>query len=249
MQAEPFDTARQGPDRRWKVSSDSAAADLSPNPVPVATKVRFGKAAGLRTRPGSESPGLSQFRLAQGTETSRTSRFSRLEFPRMHRVFDSAAPRHDSPSTPRCVLPSPRLDKVGTRNLLMSELHGWPACTPSSCHTRDVATPGVEVGAEWLAKPCSYDSFIRYSRPVHPGAFPISADPSGHQDVLELFGGQAFVAEPAVEALRVAVLPRRPRFDVQGLHFELRKPAPNRLGDELRAVVAADVHGHAPHRK
>jgi len=34
------------------------------------------------------------------------------------------------PITPCRVLPSPQLDKVGTRKVLISEINGWPACAP-----------------------------------------------------------------------------------------------------------------------
>ena len=49
------------------------------------------------------------------TETNRTSRFSRLEFPRMHRFVDSAVSASISPIAIAAVLPSPCQDKVGTR--------------------------------------------------------------------------------------------------------------------------------------
>ena len=49
------------------------------------------------------------------TETNRTSRFSRLEFPRMHRFVDSAVSAPISPIAIAAVLPSPCQDKVGTR--------------------------------------------------------------------------------------------------------------------------------------
>ena len=94
----------------------------------------------------------------------------------MHRVSDSAASRHDSPLASRRMWPSPQSDKVGTRYELISELNGWPACTPSPCNTRGITVASVGFGAERLAKPFSYDSFIRYSRPVYPGAFLIDAN-------------------------------------------------------------------------
>ena len=51
--------------------------------------------------------------------------------------------------------------------------------------------------------------------------------------------------KPAVEALGVAVLPRAARLDVQRLHARSRQELADRSGDELRAVVAADVLRHA----
>ena len=38
--------------------------------------------------------------------------------------------------------------------------------------TAGITVTSVGVGAERLAKPFSYDSLIRDSRPVYPGAFP-----------------------------------------------------------------------------
>src|SRR5262245_26303673 len=61
------------------------------------------------------------------------------------------------------------------------------------------------------------------------------------QHAVELLGVEQFVSHLAVERLRVAVLPRRPRVDVQRLQAGARHPHPDRLGDELRPVVAADV--------
>src|SRR5262249_14438701 len=57
----------------------------------------------------------------------------------------------------------------------------------------------------------------------------------------ELLDVEQLVAHLAVERLAVAVLPRRPRLDVQRLQPRLGHPRPDRPGDELRAVVAADV--------
>ena len=59
--------------------------------------------------------------------------------------------------------------------------------------------------------------------------------------VHELFSVGQLVSQPAVERLGVAVLPGRARLDVQRLHARLLQPTPDRLGDELRPVVAANV--------
>ena len=42
---------------------------------------------------------------------------------------------------------------------LISELHGWPACSLPPCYTRSVATPSVGFRAERLASPYSCDVF------------------------------------------------------------------------------------------
>ena len=49
------------------------------------------------------------------TETNRTSRFSRLECPRMHRFVDSAVSAPISPIAIAAMLPSPCQDRIGTR--------------------------------------------------------------------------------------------------------------------------------------
>src|SRR3954467_2097492 len=56
---------------------------------------------------------------------------------------------------------------------------------------------------------------------------------------------EQFVPEPGIEALDVAVLPRASRSDVGGLASDRRDPLLDGLGDELRAVVGADVARHA----
>lgn len=56
----------------------------------------------------------------------------------------------------------------------------------------------------------------------------------------EPFDVQAFVAQPAVEALVRAVLPGLARVDMHGLDLVLGEPLQDRQADELRPVVAAD---------
>ena len=48
-------------------------------------------------------------------EANRISRFSRLEFPYMHKVFDSAVSVPHSPCTQGTMLPSHNRERVGTR--------------------------------------------------------------------------------------------------------------------------------------
>jgi hypothetical protein len=57
---------------------------------------------------------------------------------------------------------------------------------------------------------------------------------------------EKFVAQLAVEALAVPVLPRAPRLDKQRLHAHFAQPPAHRLGRELGGVVRADVRRHAP---
>src|SRR4051794_4017222 len=62
----------------------------------------------------------------------------------------------------------------------------------------------------------------------------------------ELLRVEQLVPHLAVERLRVPVLPRRPRLDVQRLQTRATHPRPDRPRDELRAVVTADVRRRAP---
>ena len=63
--------------------------------------------------------------------------------------------------------------------------------------------------------------------------------------ILEQFPRQKLVSQLPVEALRVSVLPRAPRSNVQRLDAQTFQPLPNRLGHELRPIVAADRTRHA----
>jgi hypothetical protein len=66
------------------------------------------------------------------SEANRTSRFSRLEFPRMHRFVDSAVSAPISPIAIAAMLPSPCQDKVGSRKRCPVHTFGagalWLAC-------------------------------------------------------------------------------------------------------------------------
>ena len=93
---------------------------------------------------------------------------------RLRRVFRRLAILRCLP----CCLPHSRT-RSARGTMQISELNGWPACSPCPCHTQDVTVLSVGFGAEWLARPFSYDSFIRYSRPVYPGAFPAPAPGAG----------------------------------------------------------------------
>ncbi len=65
----------------------------------------------------------------------------------------------------------------------------------------------------------------------------------------EDFPIQEFVAKRTVEGLNVTVFPRTPLGHKQGFHFGLFKPTADGLGDELRAIVAANVLWCTSHRK
>jgi hypothetical protein len=57
----------------------------------------------------------------------------------------------------------------------------------------------------------------------------------------DLLPVEAFVPEPAVEAFHEPVLPGASRIDIDRLDLVLGQPTPDFVGDELRAVVAAQV--------
>ena len=75
-----------------------------------------------------------------------TSRFQRKEFPRLHRVFDSAGLEHDSRIAPCPMLPSAPINNVGVPEGLISELNGWPACTPVNASPAALRRPTMTRG-------------------------------------------------------------------------------------------------------
>ena len=70
-------------------------------------------------------------------------------------------------------------------------------------------------------------------------------DHAGLPHVVESLAVQALVAELAVEALDVAVLPRSARRDERGTNILVPQPAHHGPGRELGTVVAAQVLGLA----
>ena len=90
----------------------------------------------------------------------------------MLRVFDSAASRGGSRWTSPLMLPSPCQNKVGTPKIVISELNSWPACAPVNASPAMLPPPAHDSEPGWVASPFLYGSFIRYSMPVYPGAFP-----------------------------------------------------------------------------
>ena len=95
---------------------------------------------------------------------------------------------------------------------------------PPTARPRELAgdSPGMSAGAS-----CGFDD-----------------DPS-FGEAVEDFSVEEFVAELRVEALAVAVLPRAARLDECGAGADSGDPIPHRLGDELGAMVGADVTRHA----
>ena len=114
---------------------------------------------------------LPPARRVFSTGSHGVSRFSRMEFLRMPGVFDSAGPSAVSRwRPPPCCLPH-RSDRrrhpesAGFRSSI--PCLRIPLSNASSAASRP---PSQGWGPGWLATPSLYDSFIRDSMPVYPGA-------------------------------------------------------------------------------
>jgi len=79
------------------------------------------------------------------------SRFSCMELPRMRRVSDSAGPMSRLALTPRIVLPSLPPYEVGVPKRVISELNGWPACSPVNAYGTPLRTHRHDSGPWWVA--------------------------------------------------------------------------------------------------
>ncbi len=78
--------------------------------------------------------------------------------------------------------------------------------------------------------------------PFRVVVFPPSFDDDlGFSERVEDFTVQQLVSEPGVEALYIAVLPRASRLDIGGLGANGCNPIPNRLSDELGAIIASHI--------
>jgi hypothetical protein len=100
----------------------------------------------------------------QGTDG--ISRFSRLKFPHMHQVFDSAVSASHSPVAHEAMLPSPCLNKVGTRNETDFGVQYWACAYPLPMpHPRRYRRPRRVSGQRvWLRLHCKTLSFSTPSR-------------------------------------------------------------------------------------
>ena len=72
-------------------------------------------------------------------------------------------------------------------------------------------------------------------------ASPALDDDPGLFQSVEDFAVQKLVAQLRVEALAIAILPRTARHDVGRLRSHGDNPFPQRLGDELGAIVGSNV--------
>ena len=85
------------------------------------------------------------------TGTAGISRFSCMERPRMRRVSDSAGPMARLALSPRIVLPSLPHNEVGTPEWVISELNGWPACSPVNAYDVPLRPRRHDSGPWWVA--------------------------------------------------------------------------------------------------
>src|SRR5271157_4725155 len=109
--------------------------------------------------------------LPSWTGTFGISRFPCKEFPHMLRVSDCAGPSYDLRLAPWSVLPSASVNSVRAPKKLISQLNGWPVCTPVNASPMSSRTSAHDSGPVWLAGPSPYGSFIHYSLPALTGAF------------------------------------------------------------------------------
>ena len=78
---------------------------------------------------------------------------------------------------------------------------------------------------------------------------PFFDDDLGFAQRVEDLAVQQLVAEPAVEALTIAVLPGAARFDKCGLGAHGIDPFPDGLGDELGPIIRSDERRYTTHNE
>ena len=74
---------------------------------------------------------------------------------------------------------------------------------------------------------------------------PLFDNDAGFQQRAKDFPIQTFIAQLVMEALDEGLLPRRPWLDVDGFDVVIGHPISDRVSDELRAVVAAQMFGQS----
>src|SRR5260370_32278596 len=98
------------------------------------------------------------------------SRFSRMEFLCMLGVFDSGGPRLGRViAAARCCLPYSLTPSAPRTARFRSSIPSLQIPLSNASSTT-LPPPSHGSGPEWFATPSLYDSFIRYSMPVYPGA-------------------------------------------------------------------------------
>ena len=106
-------------------------------------------ASGLRPQAFPDRPTDGLRRRWAGADG--ISRFSCMELPRMRRVSDSAGPMSRLALTPRIVSPSLPPYEVGAPEGVISELNGWPACSPVNAYNVPLRTRRHDSGPWWVA--------------------------------------------------------------------------------------------------
>ena len=162
---------------------------------------------------------------------ARTSRFSRMKIPHMHRFSDLAGSASDSRITPPAMLPSACHDDVGTPIHPISRLNSWPVRTP----IQRFAAPS-RVANAWLGATVDRYSFgVGLFHPhLHAGLsrrFPRLPDPHltrhaclfriAHHDRVTAFAACGGLKPPPAGRLRRASNPSSPaqhRFSKLYLH-------------------------------
>src|SRR4030042_646940 len=104
-------------------------------------------ATGLPSGHGTPAvPGQSRTTGAAGI-----SRFSCMELPRLRRVSDSAGRMSLLALSPRILLPSLPPYEVGAPERVISELNGWPACSPVNAYGVPLRAHRHDSGPWWVA--------------------------------------------------------------------------------------------------
>ncbi len=80
---------------------------------------------------------------------------------------------HGLALSPENMWPSASVNSVGVLEWLISRLNTLPALPPVNASPASSRVPTHDSGPSWGASPSMYDSFIRYSMPVYPGALTV----------------------------------------------------------------------------
>ena len=155
---------------------------------------------------------LPPIRSLPAADGNGVSRFSRVKFPCMHGVYDSAEPAaHSRLRAPPCCLPycvtpsAPWISRFRSSSTSgIPSLH-MPLSNASSAASRP---PSHGSGSGWFATPFLYDSFIHYFTPVYPDA--IHAECVRHVRVVITLAIAVNMRFAAIAALLVCSLGAEP---------------------------------------
>ena len=88
----------------------------------------------------------------------------------MPRVSDSAVSKDRSRLIAALHIAFPVSRHGRHTEVVISELHTWPVCTPVNASPASFRTQSHDSEPKWCATPFLCGSLIRYSMPVYPGA-------------------------------------------------------------------------------